>query len=163
VLTEDKLYVHIEYGDLKADFTGSADEVLRSIVRFISKILPSLKIVEELIYKPSLEGLAEALKNIVKISEGIPILCTQTSFAAHDLVLIGLAAKYLSFNIGLSEDECMDARELSIFTGKSEKTVRNILPKLLERGLIKRMEKGRYAITIPGLKRVEEEVIGKIS
>ncbi|MCS7112693.1 MAG: hypothetical protein RMJ00_02220 [Nitrososphaerota archaeon] len=162
-MAEDKLYVHIEYGDLKADFTGSADEVLRSIVRFLSKILPSLRIVEELIYKPSLEGLAEALKDIVKVSEGVPMLSTQTNFATHSLVLIGLAAKYLSFNIGLSEDECMDARELSIFTGKSEKTVRNILPKLLEKGLITRTEKGRYAITILGLKKVEEEIVGRVS
>jgi len=161
-LIEDKLYVHIEYGDLKADFTGSADEVLKSIVRFLSKILPSLKIVEELIYKPSFGELAEILKGIVKISEGMPILCAQTSFSTHDLVLIGLAAKYLSLNIGLSKDGSMDARELSIFTGKSEKTIRNTLPKLLERGLITRTEKGRYSITIPGLKKVEEIVSGRV-
>lgn len=163
MLSEDKLYVHIEYGDLKADFIGSADEVLRSIVKFLSKILPSLKIVEELIYKPSLGELAEALKGIVKISDEAPILCSQTNFATYDLILVGLAAKYLASHIGLSEDESMDARELSIFTGKSEKTIRNILPKLLDRGLAKRTEKGRYAITVSGLRRVEELLVSKTS
>lgn len=36
------------------------------------------------------------------------------------------------------------------------------LPKLLERGLITRTEKGRYSITIPGLKKVEEIVGGRV-
>lgn len=155
-MSEDALYVHLEYGDLKADFKGKPDEVVSSILKFLSRILPSLQLLEGLIYKPSLEAIAEALKGIVELSESTPILREPIGLPAQDMILIGLAAKNLSRSLGLSEIESMDIKELSRFTGKAEKTIRNLIPSLIDSGWIARVERGRYSITVAGLRKVED-------
>ena len=66
--------------------------------------------------------------------------------------------KYLEYKLGRIESPSISSAELeSALSAKSKKTILNNLTKLVQAELIKRLDRGDYAITALGIKHLADK------
>lgn len=157
-----KLRVHIEYGDLKADLEGTADEVFKEIIKLLNQAIPTFETVSKLIYNADFAKLMEDLTGIVTILPEGPTLSSDLELSAEEAIGLCLLGAHVGAKLGKSTKDFLSIEELAMFTRKAEKTVRNTIPPMVKIGLVERGEEGAYQITNLGIKEFEDTVIPKL-
>ena len=156
----EKLKVHVEFGELKQDFEGHPDEVVRAFMNSLSNIYPSLELTRELIFHPDLIKVAESLEGLVKFApEGLLLLATEVP--AEDAIILSLVGIYVGYRLGKHDSDTISANVLSKITRKALKTISNQLPWMIDDGLVERVDRGRYRITSLGIilsKKISEKL-----
>jgi len=150
------LKVHVEFGEVRADFEGDADEVFIAFSRFLLKAYPNLKTVQRLIYEPDLIEISSRLVGLVELSSDGPILVSPLGFSAREVISLSLLAAYVGFRLGKLRRDALSSDELARITGKAKKTIMNELPRLVNAGYVERKPEGEYLITILGIRWTEE-------
>jgi len=154
-LKEEKLKVHIELGEAKADFEGDVNEVFELTVKFLTQIYPGLEVLRRIVYTPDIVELAEKIEGLVEItSEGL-ILLSNLDVPARDAVCLALLGAYLGKAFGKLSKDALSTRHLAKIIGKARKTVSNEVPRLISEGLIERTSEGEYRLTTLGIRKTE--------
>jgi len=150
---------HIEiHGKGYLDFQGDADQVVDSILKFLSKIYPAYKVVSDLTISLDLEELMRGLKGLIGISdEGLVIL--RTDLPADASIMLCLIGAYVSSRIGRMDRGTLATREIAKLVGKAAKTIRNEMPNLMRRGWVDRVNRGEYRATTAGILQFQEQVL----
>lgn len=148
--------VHIEVGDVKADFEGSPGEILELLLRFIAQACPSVELLRRITYTPDLARIISEISGLVEISSSGPIVNPSLDLPARSAICLALLGAYIGNRIGKLNKDTLSVSELSKLIGKAKKTVTNELPKLIEGGLVERVSEGEYRITELGIRRTEE-------
>ena len=156
------LRVNVEYGDLKASFEGTPEEVFEAFIRFLTDALPSFSIVSKILITTDIAGLMDELEGIVKISSEGQIVIENTNLSVYEGVCLTLTGAYVGCKLGVLDDSSLQPTQIGRMIGKAPKTVRNELPNLIRKGLVERVGKGRYMITSYGLLEVQRRIIPKI-
>ncbi|MEM4297969.1 MAG: hypothetical protein QW815_06350 [Nitrososphaerota archaeon] len=145
-MSGERLKVLIEMGDLKAEAEGTAEEVLRFVSSFIGQHLPAYSLARRLASGPDLAKLVDALQDFLGYSEGegLYIKPTARSLSNPQRILLYLAKKRIESLMGLSERGSADVPAL--------------LAELAREGLVQRVERGEYQITMAGL----EELLNRL-
>jgi len=152
---EEKLKVHIELGEAKADFEGEINQVFELTVKFLTQIYPNLEILQRIVYTPDIVALAKKIEGLIEItSEGL-ILLPNFDVPARDAICIALLGAYLGKALGKLSKDTLTTRHLARIIGKARKTVSNEVPRLLSDGLIERTPKGEYRLTTVGIRKTE--------
>jgi hypothetical protein len=140
------------------DFQGNADQVINSILRFLSEIYPSYKVVSDLTISLNLEELIGSLKGLVGISdEGLIIL--NTDLPADTSIMLCLIGAYISSRIGKMDQETLTTGDITRLIGKAPKTIRNEIPTLIKKGWIDRVGRGEYRVTIAGIVQFQDQIL----
>ena len=149
-----KLKVHVEFGELRADFEGDPDEVVRAFLTSLSNIYPSLEMAKKLIFQPDLYQLAKSLIGLVNFApEGLLVLVGEAP--AEETIIVSLVGSYVGYKLGKVDSDTDSANGLAKTTGKALKTISNQLAWMIDEGLVERVGRGRYQITSLGIKRFE--------
>ena len=149
--------VHVEYGDLKEDFEGDPDDVVRAFLTSLSKVYPSLEVVKKLVFQPNLSKLTDDLAGLVKFApEGLLVMTSDVP--SEEAMIISLAGSYLGHRLGQLDSDATSANNLAKTTGKALKTISNQLAWMIDDGIIERVGRGQYRITSLGLIRCEQIV-----
>ena len=152
---EEKLKVHIELGEAKADFEGDVNQVFELTVKFLTQIYPNLEILRRVVYTPDIIKLAEKIEGLVEItSEGL-ILPFDLDAPARDAVCLALLGAYLGKALGKLSKDTMSTKDLARIVGKARKTISNEVPRLISEGLIERTPEGEYRLTTLGIRKTE--------
>lgn len=148
---EPEILGHIEIrGKGYLDFEGTADEVIDSILRFLSEIYPAYKVVSDLTINLDLEELMQVLKGLVGISdEGMVIL--KTDLPADISIMLCLVGAYVSKRIGRMDRDTLTTTHIAKLVGKAAKTIRNEIPSLMKKGWVDRVNRGEYRATTIGI------------
>lgn len=150
-----KLKIHVEFGELREDFEGSPDEVVRAFLTSLSKVYPTLKLAEKLVFQPDLSQLADDLTGLVEFApEGLLVLAGEAP--AEETIIVSLVGSYVGYRLGKIESDTDSANGLAKTTGKALKTISNQLAWMIDDGLVERVDRGRYRITSLGIKRFEQ-------
>lgn len=160
--SEQKLRVHIEYGDLKADFEGRADEVFKEVMKLLSRSIPAIETISRLTYNVDFSKLMNALAGIVTILPEGPMLASNLELSSDEAIGLCLVGAQIGAKLGKLTKDFMSIEELAMFTRKAEKTIRNTLPSMVKLGLVERTEEGKYRITTLGTKEFEDTIIPKL-
>ena len=160
--SEQKVRVHIEYGDLNTDFEGSADEVFKEVINMLSQVFPAIETVSRLTYNVDFFKLMDGLAGIVTILPEGPTLAPDLELSAHEAIGLCLLGTHIGAKLGKLTKDFMSIEELAIFTRKAEKTIRNTLPTMVKLGFVERSEEGTYRITNLGTKEFEDTVLPKL-
>lgn len=140
------------------DFYGDADQVINSILRFLSEIYPAYKIVSDLTINLDLEELARSLKGLVGISdEGLVIL--NTDLPADTSIMICLIGAYVSSRMGKMDKETLATGDITRLVGKASKTIRNEIPGLIRKGWVDRVGRGEYRVTTAGIVQFQDQIL----
>jgi len=151
----EKVKVHIEIGDARANFEGDVDQVFELAARFLTQICPSLKVLRRLIYTPDITKLAEKIVGLIEISPKGPML-SNFDVPTRDAVCLILLGAYLGKVLGILGKDSISSRDLARIIGKARKTVSNEMPRLVSEGVVERTSEGEYRLTILGIKKTEK-------
>lgn len=140
------------------DFYGNADQVINSILRFLSEVYPTYKVVSDLTINLDLEKLVRSLKGLVGISdEGLVIL--NTDLPADTSIMICLIGAHLSSRMGKMDKETLATGEITRLVGKAQKTIRNEIPGLIKKGWVDRVGRGEYRATTAGIVQFQDQIL----
>lgn len=148
--------VHLEFGDLKADFEGDAGQVFESILRFLSQACPNIELLQKIVYMPDLVDLMKSLSGLVEITPDGPVTTSGINLPTKSSVCLALLGAYIGNKIGKLQKDTLSIGELSMLTGKAKKTISNEIPSLVENGLVEKVSEGEYRITQLGIRKSKE-------
>lgn len=150
-----RLKVHVEFGELKEDFEGNPNEVVRAFLISITSVYPSLELAKKLVFQPNLSRLGDSLVGLVKFApEGLLFLAGEVP--SEEAIMISLVGSYVGYRLGKVDNDTDSANGLAKITGKALKTISNQLACVIDDGLVERVERGRYRITSLGIIRFEQ-------
>lgn len=154
---ETKLRVQVEYGQMKANFEGTADEVFEATLRFLTQVCPNLEIVQNIAYAPDLVKISKELAGLLKVTADGLIMSVQ-DLPASKMICLALLGAYAGDKLGKLGKDTLSSNDLAVVTGKARKTVMNEMPQLVEKGYVERTSEGEYLMTTLGIRRTEEMI-----
>ena len=154
--SEKQLSVSVSYGDVKVDFSGSPDVVLRSLHEFVAKEIPNIDLARSISVNYSLNDLVQMFKDYIRFTEEGPRVWVQDKKASDkDVILLQLIAAKAAHLSGRKQSEDMSVGELETATSLNPKTIGSRLSELNKTGAVERKEAdgggGRYKVTTTGV------------
>ena len=147
--------IRIEADGLNFESSGSVEEILPQLIRFLSQVLPTYDLAKKLLYVSDLAGLVDRVSEYAKIANDGKFLLTRTDLPADRAISIILFMAHLTEKIGKHKENPIGIEQFAEAIGKAPKTIRNSLVSLQKTGLIERAERGNYRITQKGLMELE--------
>ncbi|MCX8183476.1 MAG: hypothetical protein N3F08_03560 [Crenarchaeota archaeon] len=138
--------------NIKVEFTGDENTVVRDLLKFLSNVYPRLTIIDKIVYTPDLEALLSAISSHIRISSGEIILLGEDAKTTESKILYLLAGCYVASRFGLREKGSMSVEEMvRMVTNISKKTIQNTLVDLVKKGLVLRQARGMFEISVKGI------------
>jgi len=157
---EKKLAVKIKFDGKELEFSGYAEEAIKFMWSFLSEHYPVYETIKKLTLTVNSEELLRELENIVAITpEEIVILIPKERLSDKEYVLLLLLKTYLEYQMSIGDDYSLSLGEISDDIGEPGGTVSGRLSELVSDGWVRRVARGRYEITLLGIKRLRETLI----
>jgi DNA-binding transcriptional ArsR family regulator len=152
---EDKLHVILTYGDLKMEFSGTAESVLQAINSFIAKEIPSLNLAKKVSVVYSAQDLIERFGELVKLTpEGPRVWKEGKNLSDKDVVCLQLIGAKLAYELGKMNKQALTIQEIVSWTGLKQKSVSSRLSELAKMGYVDKEtidSRVAYKITTQGI------------
>lgn len=159
-MSEIKVRVSFQGGEL--EFSGSAEQVLRSLIKFISDVYPAFSLVRNLTLSLDLEEVSKGLKDIIAIHPEPTVLVDMKKLTIYEGCLLVLIVKYLAYMFGKSDSASLSLEEISSRLGKTKSSISARLSELQSGYLVEKVERGEYRVTSKGLKYFISEVAPRL-
>ncbi|MEM0145479.1 MAG: hypothetical protein QXY52_01575 [Conexivisphaerales archaeon] len=153
-MSENQVRVDIEYGSLKASFTGDANSIYETINRFLAKNLPELDLAKKIYLKYDSKDLIDKFGNFIRITEEGPRVVSSEGLSLKQKIGLQLAAAKLSYLLSSTPYSGLSIQEISSDLGVLSKSVSSRLSELVKEGHVERIsnEKGNlYMLTTMGI------------
>jgi predicted transcriptional regulator len=148
--------IQIDANGLHYESSGTAEEVVPQIMRFLSEAVPTYDLARRLIYVPDLAALADRTSEIGKMTSTSQLLLTRNDMPAERSISVVLFMAHLAAKIAKRAADSLNIEEISTAVGKAPKTIRNTIVNMQRAGLIERADRGSYRITQKGLMELEK-------
>ena len=157
------LEVTIKYGTLEKKITGEPAQVARTVLAFLSSVIPQLELASHLALSEDVSSLANACKGVLAVTpEGVVVTVPVDMLADRELLLLHLAKASIAQMLGKSDKNLVQSADLIAATKKSAGTVAGRLSELCGESLAERKGKGEYRATTLGLHVFREQVLPKL-
>jgi predicted transcriptional regulator len=151
----ENVHVSITVGDVRVQFSGSADAVMTSVINFVSKQLPSIDLAKRISLNYSVTELIETYSDLVKITpEGPRIINdTQIKLSDKELIALQLVASRIAKELGKIADDALQVSDIQQATALNPKSASSRISELVKSGMVSRdsNEQGKYRITTSGI------------
>jgi len=161
---EAKLELSVKYKDMEVKFTGNPEDVIRSLLGFLGKILPAFEFVSSLTLAVDLEELLKSVSGLIAFAPEGPVITVpkERLGGERNIILLHLAKSYIGFRTGRLERDSLSTADLLSLTGSKSGTVAARLSELISMGWVERIGRGEYRITTLGVKSFMEEVLPRM-
>ena len=156
-MSDEELKIHIKYGDLEAEFSGSPEAVYHQVVAFLEQAIPEYSLAKKIQYNVELKDVLERLKDYLAYNPeaGIFFLKDLNEFPFQDAVYFIALKNYLEYKLGRREKPNTSISDFSEYLPRiKRKTLSNRVAELSQGVMLKRLDRGDYAITIQGIKYI---------
>lgn len=163
-MSETPLRVEIAFGDLKASFSGTPNEVYEAVSRFLAQNLPEIEIAKKITLKYELKDLIESFGDYVKVTDEGPRVLPSEKLSLKQKIALQLVATRIAYLLGKAKSERLSLQEIGAALGVATKSVSSRLSELVKAGNVQRVndENGTgYAITTLGIKWLLDTFAGK--
>ncbi|MDV3276856.1 MAG: hypothetical protein LYZ69_00135 [Nitrososphaerales archaeon] len=165
--SEKSLSITVSYGDVKVDFAGPPDMVMRSLHEFVSKVIPDVDLARVITANFSLNEIIQMFKDYVKITpEGPRVWAGDKKLSDREVILLQLVASRAANLTGKVASDAMGVSDIESATGLYPKTISSRLSELTKQAQVERIDSeggGRYRITTVGIHRVHEQLTKKFA
>ena len=106
---ENEVNVTVTIGDVKVEFSGSAETVTASVLNFLLKEVPSMDLARKILLNYAAQELIETYSHLIKITPEGPrvILNTDVKLSDKDIVALQLVAARIAKDLGRLQDNSM--------------------------------------------------------
>ncbi|MCI0564214.1 MAG: hypothetical protein MN733_37540, partial [Nitrososphaera sp.] len=147
--------VTVTVGEVKVQFSGSAESVMASVMHFLSKEVPGMDLARKISLNYSSPELIEAFSKVIKITqEGPRVIPDQgISLSDKDTVALQLVAAKIARDLGRQQDDAMQVADIHAATALNPKSISSRISEMAKAGHVVRdeTETGRYRITTAGI------------
>jgi len=148
---------------MEKKITGSPEDVAKTVLSFLTSLIPQLELATRLVLSVDLSKIAKACEGVVAITpEGVVVTVSTEGLADRELLLLHLTKQKIAEMTGKSESDTVQASDLIAATKRSSGTVGGRLSELCAESLVERKGKGEYHITTLGLHLFQEQVLSKL-
>jgi len=153
----------LRYADMEVKFTGASDEVVRALMGFLAKVMPSLELIQTLTLTVDAEELLTSLKGVIAFTkEGVVLTVPREAMGEREAIMLHLTRTYVANMLGRREKDSLPMAELLAVTGSKPGTVAARLSEMVDLGHVERVGRGEYRVTTLGLKSCLEEVLPRV-
>jgi predicted transcriptional regulator len=162
----ESVNVTVTVGDVKVQFSGSAESVMASVMSFLSKQVPSMDLAKKISLNYAAQELIEAYSHLVKITPEGPrvIPDSDVRLSDKDMVALQLIAARIAKDLGTLQDDAMQVSEMHGATALNPKSISSRISEMVKAGHVSRDEKepGKYRITTAGIHWLNSTITKKV-
>jgi len=161
---EARLELSVKYKDMEVKFSGTPEDVTRSLFGFLSNVLPTFEFVSSLMLTVDLEKLLKSIIGLVAFTPEGPVITLprEKLGGERNIILLHLIKSYVGYQTGRLAKDSLSTTDVVNLTGARHGTVTARLSELTNIGWIERIGRGEYRITTLGVRFFMEEVLPKI-
>ena len=162
----ENVNVVVTVGDVKVQFSGSAESVMTSLMSFLSKQVPSMDLARKISLYYSAQELIEAYSHLIKMTPEGPRVIPEpdTRLSDKEIVALQLVASRLAKELGRLQDDAMQVSEMHTATALNPKSISSRISEMVKAGHVTRDEKEptKYRITTAGIHWLNSVVSKKV-
>lgn len=151
----ENVNVQVTVGDIKVQFSGTAESVMTSVFNFLSKQVPSMDLARRISLNYDVKDLVERYSALVKITPEGPrvIPDSDVRLSDKDMVALQLVVSRIAKDTGRIQDDAMQVSEIQSATALNPKSISSRISEMVKVGHVSRDEKepGKYRITTAGI------------
>ncbi|MDH5795299.1 MAG: hypothetical protein OEZ24_04245 [Candidatus Bathyarchaeota archaeon] len=161
---ETGLELLVRYKGMEVRFRGEPDEVIRSFLSFVSKVLPAYDLVSGLTLTVDLGELLKSIEGLIAFTPEGPVVTVprEKIGGERDTILLHLIKNYVGYETGRTEKPYLTTSEIASLTGGKSSTVAARLSELTSLGWVERIGRGEYRVTTLGAKSFLDEILPRI-
>jgi len=162
----ENVNVIVAVGDVKVQFSGSAESVMASVMSFLSKQVPTMDLARRISLNYAAQELVEAYSHLIKITPEGPrvIPDSDVRLSDKDTVALQLVAARIAKDLGRVQDDAMQVAEMHAATALNPKSISSRISEMVKAGYVARDEKepGKYRITTSGIHWLNSTIAIKV-
>jgi predicted transcriptional regulator len=162
----ENINVTVIVGDVRVEFSGSAEYISSSVMNFLSKHVPSIDLARKILLNYSAQELIEIYSHLIKITPEGPrvIRDSDNKLSDKDMVALQLVAAKIAKELGRLQDDSMQVSEIHTATTLNPKSISSRISEMVKAGHVSRDEKetSKYRITTAGIHWLNSIVTKKI-
>jgi hypothetical protein len=144
--------VTVRFGDAQKTIKGNADEVIRELLQFFSKVYPQLELISRISLSVDLETFLKSCEGILALTpEGIAVTADTSHLKDRELIMLHLARTRAGHMLGKSEKDTVRLSDLVVAAKSKTGTVAGRLSEMCSEGIVERLAKGEYRATTSGV------------
>lgn len=151
----ENVSVQVTVGDVKVQFSGTAESVMASVFNFLSKQVPSMDLARRISLNYDAGELVGKYAGLVKITPEGPrvIPDSDVRLSDKDMVALQLVAARIAKDTGRAQDDAMQVSDIQSATALNPKSISSRISEMVKAGHVARDEKesGKYRITTAGI------------
>ena len=163
---ENDVNVTVTIGDVKVEFSGSAETITASVMNFLLKEVPSMDLARKILLNYAAQELIETYSHLIKITPEGPrvILDTDVKLSDKDIVALQLVAVRIAKDLGRLQDSSMQVSDIHTATALNPKSISSRISEMVKAGHVARDEKepSKYRITTAGIHWLNSTIPKKI-
>jgi len=161
---EENLELTVKYKDMEVKFTGKPDDVVRSFLGFVGKVLPAYELASSLSLTVDIGRLLESIRGLIAFAPEGPIVTApkEKLRGERETIILHLIKAYTGYQIGRLEKDSLTTAEVTSLTGAKPGTIGARLSELSNLGWVERVGRGEYRITTLGVKVFLDEIVPKL-
>ena len=152
---EQNVSVSVTVGDVKVQFSGTAESVMASVFSFLSKQVPAMDLAKKISLSYDVAELVDRYAHLIKMTPEGPrvIPDSDAKLSDKDMVALQLVAARIAKDAGRAQDDAMQVSEIQSATALNPKSISSRISEMVKAGHVARDEKepGRYRITTAGI------------
>lgn len=162
----ENVNVIVTVGDVKVQFSGSAESVMASVMSFLSKQVPSMDLAKKISLNYASQELVGTYSHLIKITPEGPrvIPDSDVKLSDKDMVALQLVAARIAKDLGRLQDDAMQVSEMHAATALNPKSISSRISEMVKAGHVVRDEKepGKYRITTAGIHWLNSTIAKKV-
>lgn len=166
-MSDQNVSVSVTVGDVKVQFSGTAESVMASVFNFLSKQVPSMDLAKKISLNYEVNELVSKYASLVKVTPEGPrvIPDNDVKLSDKDMVALQLVASRIARDTGRSQDDAMQVSEIQSATALNPKSISSRISEMVKAGHVARDEKepGKYRITTAGIHWLNSLIEKKVS
>jgi DNA-binding transcriptional ArsR family regulator len=155
--------VSIAVGDIRVEFNGSPESVMRSAIGFLAKQIPTIDLARKISLDYAVTELIDIYSDLIKITPEGPRVIPEVDNAEakkmsdKDRIMLQLVASKIAKDLSKVQNEGMQLSEIYNATSINPKSVSSRLSELVKAGFVSRgspeddIDHVRYKITTQGI------------
>lgn len=163
----ENVSVSVTVGDVKVQFSGTAESVMASVFNFLSKQVPAMDLAKRISLSYEVNELVSKYAHLVKITPEGPRIIPDSDvrLSDKDMVALELVAARIAKDTGKAQDDAMQVSEIQSATALNPKSISSRISEMVKAGHVARDEKepGKYRITTAGIHWLNSIVEKKVS
>jgi predicted transcriptional regulator len=166
-MSDQSVSVSVTVGDVKVQFSGTAESVMASVFNFLSKQVPSMDLAKRISLNYDAGELVAKYASMIKITPEGPrvIPDSDVRLSDKDMVALQLVASRIAKDTGRAQDDAMQVSEIQSATALKPKSISSRISEMVKAGHVARDEKepGKYRITTAGIHWLNSLIEKKVS